>query len=201
MTQESQVAPVIQVSPTPNPLALKFITNRLLKREGKATFAKPSDAFGVRLAEDLFQVFGVRQLYFFKTSLTVTFSVDADPDQLANDIKAVLISRLAIHDPDFLTEAENAKIKKLDRSGLPDDVRQVEEILDETVRMYLQGDGGDIEVIAIKDKRVYVRYQGACGTCPSSTQATLGAIQQIVQDRFDPEAEVVPIMNEDSSEE
>ena len=33
----------------------------------------------------------------------------------------------------------------------------------------LKRDGGDIELVDIKDNVVYVRLKGACGTCPMST--------------------------------
>jgi Fe-S cluster biogenesis protein NfuA len=45
---------------------------------------------------------------------------------------------------------------------------KVEKVL-ETVRAGLQRDGGDIELVEIKDDVVYVRLKGACGTCPMST--------------------------------
>jgi len=44
----------------------------------------------------------------------------------------------------------------------------VEKVL-ETIRMGLKRDGGDIELVDIKDNVVYVRLKGACGTCPMST--------------------------------
>jgi Fe-S cluster biogenesis protein NfuA len=37
------------------------------------------------------------------------------------------------------------------------------------VRVGLRADGGDIELVEIKDNIVYVRLKGACGTCPMST--------------------------------
>ncbi len=39
----------------------------------------------------------------------------------------------------------------------------------EVVRQGLRRDGGDIELVEIKDKIVYVRLKGACGGCPMST--------------------------------
>ncbi|MGZ3691140.1 MAG: NifU family protein [Pseudobdellovibrio sp.] len=36
-------------------------------------------------------------------------------------------------------------------------------------------------------------YQGACGTCPSSTSGTLMAIEGILKDEFNPSVEVVPL--------
>jgi len=42
---------------------------------------------------------------------------------------------------------------------------QVEEIL-EKIRVGLKSDGGDIELVEIKDSVVYVKLKGACGSCP-----------------------------------
>lgn len=44
----------------------------------------------------------------------------------------------------------------------------VEKILDQ-VRVGLRRDGGDIELVDIKDTVVYVKLKGACGSCPMST--------------------------------
>jgi Fe-S cluster biogenesis protein NfuA len=45
---------------------------------------------------------------------------------------------------------------------------QVEKTL-EKVREGLKRDGGDIDLVEIKDNIVYVRLKGACGSCPMST--------------------------------
>ncbi|MDI6728088.1 MAG: NifU family protein [Thermodesulfovibrionales bacterium] len=45
---------------------------------------------------------------------------------------------------------------------------QVEAVLDK-IRVGLKTEGGDIELIEVKDDIVYVRLMGACGTCPMST--------------------------------
>jgi Fe-S cluster biogenesis protein NfuA len=45
---------------------------------------------------------------------------------------------------------------------------QVEAVLDK-IRGGLKTEGGDIELIEVKDDIVYVRLMGACGTCPMST--------------------------------
>ncbi len=180
----------VRVQPTPNPNALKFVVSVPVKNEGKATFTRPSEAQGIRLAEDLFAIEEVRQLHFFENVVTVTYADEADVETLRLDVTAVLQRDLPVHDPGFLLEEEK---KKKDRSNLPPDVQLIEEILDNTVRMYLQGDGGDIEVVALKGNLLEVRYQGACGTCPSSTAATLDAIQGILKEQFNPDLEVVPV--------
>lgn len=192
MSEQNSSMPeiLVRVQPTPNPNALKFVANVPVKSTGKATFSRPSEALGVRLAEDLFALPEVRQLHFFENVVTVTYADTADVDTLRLEVTALLQRRLPVHNPDFLVEEEK---KKVDRSNLPPEIQRIEEILDQTVRMYLQGDGGDIEVVALKDHQLEVRYQGACGTCPSSTSATLDAIQGILREQFDPELEVVPV--------
>ncbi len=45
---------------------------------------------------------------------------------------------------------------------------RVEEVLNK-VRVGLRSEGGDIELIDVKDNIVYVKLKGACGTCPMST--------------------------------
>jgi Fe-S cluster biogenesis protein NfuA len=45
---------------------------------------------------------------------------------------------------------------------------EVEKVL-EKIKAGLQRDGGDIELIEVKDSVVYVRLKGACGTCPMAT--------------------------------
>lgn len=192
MSQTANPLPdvLVRTQPTPNPLALKFVVNVPVKSQGKATFTRPSEAFGVRLAEDLFALEGVRQLHFFENAVTVTFSEETDADTLRLEVQAVLQSRLPIHDPGFLVAEDK---RKIDRSKLSPELQKIEEILDNTVRMYLQGDGGDIEVVALNGKQLEVRYEGACGTCPSSTSATLEGIQGILQEQFDPEIQIIPV--------
>lgn len=181
---------LVRVLPTPNPNALKFVVNRDVKRVGKATFTRPSEATGLRLASDLFEIEGVRQLHFFENVITVTYAEEADIDTLRLEVTAVVQRDMPVHDADFLLEEER---KTADRSKLPPEVQKIEAILDNTVRQYLQGDGGDLEVIALKGHTLEVRYQGACGTCPSSIAGTLEAIQGILRDQYDPKLEVVTV--------
>ena len=44
---------------------------------------------------------------------------------------------------------------------------KLEEVL-ERIRKGLKSEGGDIELVDIKDNVVYVRLKGACSTCPMS---------------------------------
>jgi Fe-S cluster biogenesis protein NfuA len=70
---------------------------------------------------------------------------------------------------------------------------RINDILDERVRPALMGDGGYLEVLGLKDHTLSIRYQGACGSCPSSLTGTLMAIEGMLKQEIDPELEVVAV--------
>jgi Fe-S cluster biogenesis protein NfuA len=180
---------LIRVQSTPNPNAWKFVLDRSVLNNGKATYSHPEEASGNNLVISLFQVEGVKQVHLFANVITITHRFDVEPEQVQEAVCAVIQTRLPVHNPNFGEKESVLEKRKL----LPEDVQKIEEILDRTIRPGLQGDGGDIEVIRYEDNKLYVMYQGACGTCPSSTQGTLMAIEGILRDEFKPDIEVVPL--------
>ena len=78
---------------------------------------------------------------------------------------------------------------------MSDDPRltKINEILDEKIRPALAGDGGWLEVLSLTDHTLTIRYQGACGSCPSSLSGTLMAIEGMLKEQVDPEIEVVAV--------
>lgn len=179
----------VYVQPTPNPNAFKFIVTKDVKRGGTATYADP-DSCDNELAKSLLGVPGVEQIYFFDNVITATLNATVPLSEIRERLIAVIKEKLPAHDPEYKTEADKAQ-KTYD--DLPEDIKRINEILDNTIRPGLQGDGGNIEVLSYENHVLSVRYQGACGSCPSSTMGTLQAINQILKDEFDPEIEVVPV--------
>jgi Fe-S cluster biogenesis protein NfuA len=78
-------------------------------------------------------------------------------------------------------------------AALSDDpvIAQINELLDERIRPYLASDGGWLEITSLENKTLKIRYQGACGSCPSSLTGTLMAIENMIKDEIDPEIEVI----------
>jgi Fe-S cluster biogenesis protein NfuA len=181
---------LIRVAPTPNPNARKFILSQPVLLEGKANFTSLQEASEVRLAYDLLVIPGVRGVHFFENVITITLAFDQDFDELQPQLIAVIRTRMPIHDPAF--NKKHSEKSKVDPSLLPEEVRKIEDILDRTVRPGLQGDGGDLEVLRFENDQLFVRYQGACGSCPSSTTGTLMAIESILRDELGRPIEVIP---------
>ena len=172
---------------TPNPYALKFIVNHALKNEGKATFVSKEESAKLPLVNTLLDVLGVKQIYLQGNTLTVTHDGQMQTDNLVDEVKSILKTRISIHDPSFQTSADESKKSKepQDRSHLSKELQEVEEILDRTIRPGLNSDGGDVEVISFENDELRIMYQGACGGCPSAMSGTLDAIQNILRHELD----------------
>lgn len=180
---------LIRMQGTPNPNAWKFVLNKPVLTEGKATYQNSDEAKNNLLASSLFMIEGVRQVHFFQNVITITHAFDADIDKLQKEVHSVIQTRLPIHNPNLTPIDE----KKQGRSQLSPELKKIEDILDDTVRPGLQGDGGDIEIVKYEDNKLYVFYQGACGTCPSATTGTLMAIEGILKEQFNSDIEVIPV--------
>jgi len=182
---------LIRAQDTPNPFAIKFIVNFSLKSKGNATFTSKGHCDGLPLAAAIFDILVVEQVYVFQNTLTVTHTHELPSDILKEHVKAIIKMRLNVHNPDFETPEERAAHAKPDRSTLSPQIREIEEILDRTVRAGLQSDGGDIEIVEFKDNTLKIIYQGACGGCPSAQMGTLDAIQSILRNELKNEEIVV----------
>ena len=51
-------------------------------------------------------------------------------------------------------------------------------------------DGGNIELIEVKDNKVYVKLLGACGGCPSAMMTLHYGVERILKEEF-PELEAL----------
>ncbi len=60
----------------------------------------------------------------------------------------------------------------------------IRELLDQ-MRVMLQADGGDMEVVGIADKQVTLRLTGACCGCPHATMTIKQGIERILREQVD----------------
>jgi len=60
---------------------------------------------------------------------------------------------------------------------------QVEAILDK-IRPMLMMDGGNIELVDVKDEEVFVHLVGACGMCPSSSMTMKMGVERAIKEQM-----------------
>ena len=69
----------------------------------------------------------------------------------------------------------------------------VEAALDERIRPAIMMDGGNIEVVEVKENKVFVRLMGACGTCPSAQLTLRMGVERVLKEDIPEITEVVPV--------
>lgn len=63
---------------------------------------------------------------------------------------------------------------------------KVREMLD-SIRYQLQADGGDLEVVDIKEKTIFLKLVGHCGCCPHAQITLKEGIEAFLRENLDPE--------------
>lgn len=69
---------------------------------------------------------------------------------------------------------------------------KVEEVLNH-IRPSLRADGGDVELVDVKDGIVSVRLTGACSGCPMSTLTLKNGIERLLKEEISSIKEVVGV--------
>jgi NifU-like protein len=84
-----------------------------------------------------------------------------------------------------------------DKMTIVQRIKAVDAVIDEFIRPMLVMDGGDMEIIDIKENTphydIYIRYLGACGSCASGSTGTLYAIESTLQQKVDENIRVLPV--------
>ncbi len=175
---------VEDVDLTPNPHALKFILNtKLLNRETRQ-FPDKESAQNDPFAKGIFDIDGVVSVFYMDKFVTIEKATDANWGQ----IQRPFIEFLKSFDPQLIPEEKDTGAISDNENEL---IKKINELLDQKVRPALAGDGGGLEVVGVEGYTVRIKYQGACGTCPSAISGTLMAIEGLLKRDINPAIEVV----------
>ena len=176
---------VQDVDLTPNPQALKFILNeKLLTRETR-NFKNKEEGQSDPLAKGIFEIPGVVSVFYMDKFITI----EKDPKAQWGQIQRPFVEFIKNFDKSSIPpESEPLKVSKEEETEL---LKKVNEILDTRVRPALAGDGGGLQVTGMEGLTLKIRYQGACGSCPSSIRGTLVAIENLLRREVNPAIEVI----------
>jgi NifU-like protein len=109
---------------------------------------------------------------------------------------------------DMTAEMEQEKLKTaadasaageltFDKMTLVQRIKTIDSVLDSDIRPMLVMDGGNMEIIDIKENLphydLYIRYLGSCSGCSSGSSGTLFAIESVLQQKIDENLRVLPI--------
>ena len=71
--------------------------------------------------------------------------------------------------------------------------KKVEQAMDNHVRPLLRRDGGDVEIIDVKDTLVYCRLVGSCRGCAGASQTLRMLVEQNLKDLVDERIRVIEV--------
>ncbi len=183
---------IADIERTPNPNAMKFVLKEPLTWGTTHSYDNAAEAQGDLLAEALFAIEHVTNVFYVDRWITVTQDGSADWQELMRKLAEPIRAAPAA---DAQSAATVAAANNLIAELSPEDQQRlvmINALLDEQIRPYLQGDGGDLHVLGLEGNRLTVHYQGACGTCPSSISGTLAGIEYLVKS-IEPDIEVVAV--------
>jgi Fe-S cluster biogenesis protein NfuA len=100
-------------------------------------------------------------------------AVSAVPAELVNRTR-----ESSVKDESSTQHAERIDYSGFEATEYDDEIRF---LLHEYVRPAVESDGGAIDFMAYRDKKVYVQLKGSCSGCPSSTATLKGGIENLLK--------------------
>jgi len=187
----------ITIEGTPNPDALKFVLDRQVQYNGSSTFLELSECEDIPLAKTILEINGVMSVFFMDHFVTVSKESGVPWDALTDDIEEFIRNNIEKHDPAL--SPENVDASKMPKS---EQFSRIEEIIDQQIRPGLAADGGGLELLNYENNVLKVKYEGACGSCPSAKTGTLMAIQDLLRRTINDKIEVLAMDTpEDTAED
>lgn len=186
---------------TPNPEALKYVTNRLLYR-GIADFKeKDLAAEWSPMANSLMELPYVKSVYFNNNYVTIMKELNYEWADIMLKLKEFIkdfienggdvvkegFADFAAHQ---MTQSNAAQFAGEDGEI----ARKVKELIDTYVKPAVEMDGGNIEFKAFEKGRVFVTMQGSCSGCPSSSVTLKAGIEGMLKRMIPEVTEVVQEM-------
>lgn len=187
------MAKITGVEPTPNPLAYKIFFDQNLTTQGSRHYNKKDEATANPFVSKIFDIHGVQSVFIMDDFLTINKTPGGIWDYIffqLNEILASIPKIVAVAGEG--SAAATVIASDFDKLPPEEKLAMIHQVIDENIRPGLAQDGGGLEILGLEDNVLRVRYQGACGSCPSALSGTLNYISQLLQNRVSPSLIVVP---------
>ena len=179
-------AMLIETENTPNPSTLKFMPGRQVMEMGTRDFATPEEAEASPLAEALFTLGDVEGVFFGRDFVSVTVGPGSEWAHVKPDVLSIMLDHFSAEMPLFKPASASGISVAPERSfnDDPEDadiIDQIKDLIETRVRPAVANDGGDIIYQGFDKGRVYLKMQGACAGCPSSTATLKHGIESLLK--------------------
>jgi len=181
---------VVRTKETPNPNALQFVINAVLLDNGNISFASKKEAEGDKMATALFERPGVLSVFVMDNFVTVTKDDKTSWVPLKDRIWKTIEETVILYQAEGKVQLSEVDVINFIKLNDEKKLQGIEMVLNRSIRTNLAQDGGGVELKGIDGNEVQIHYQGACGSCPTSTSGTLQYIQTQLRQQLHPELTV-----------
>lgn len=185
--QQERPPMFIETETTPNPSTLKFLPGQQIMPAGSRDFTNEEDAAASPLAEALFALGDVTGVFFGRDFLSVTAGEGVDWGALKPQVVAILLDHFISGAPLFHAPSAGFSVPAEEDEDLGDDpadadiVDQIKDLLETRIRPAVANDGGDVLYRGYREGVVFLRMQGACSGCPSSSATLKNGIESLIK--------------------
>ena len=170
---------MIQIENTPNPNALKFLSEKQLSEVETQEFQK-KDLSEIKneFVKNILNFDGVELVLISKNFM----SVKKDEKTSWDTLKPTIISSINDYfeknnQPMILKKNSISKKKPIEEN---ETIQQIKDVLETKVRPAVAKDGGDIQFISFNNGVVKVALKGSCSGCPSSVMTLKQGVQNLL---------------------
>ena len=170
---------MIHIENTPNPNALKFLSEKKISSVGTQEFQKANiKKINNYFIKNLLNLDGVELVLVSENFLSVKKNEKISWDSLKPSIVSSLNDYFQKNEEPILSTIDKAKPEQKIEDNKTID--QINDILNTKIRPAVARDGGDITFKSFKDGIVTVELKGSCSGCPSSTATLKQGVQNLL---------------------
>ena len=175
---------VVRTKETPNPNALQFVINAVLLDNGNISFASKKEAESDKMATALFERSGVLSVFVMDNFVTVTKDEKTSWVPLKDRVWKTIEETVSLYQAEEKVQLSEVDVINFAELSNEKKLQGIEMVLNRSIRTNLAQDGGGVELKGIEGNEVSIHYQGACGSCPTSTSGTLQYIQTQIRQQL-----------------
>ncbi len=170
---------MIHIENTPNPNALKFLSEKKISSVGTREFQKANiKKINNYFIKNLLNLDGVELVLVSENFLSVKKNEKISWDSLKPSIVSSLNDYFQKNEKPILsTIGEAESEQKIEDNKIID---QINNILNTKIRPAVARDGGDIKFISFDNGIVKVELRGSCSGCPSSLMTLKQGVQNLL---------------------
>ena len=171
---------MIHIENTPNPNALKFLSEKKISSVGTQEFQKADiKKINNYFIKNLLNLDGVELVLVSENFLSVKKNEKISWDSLRPSIVSSLNDYFQKNEEPILSVIGEAKPEqKIENNKVID---QINNILNTKIRPAVARDGGDIKFISFDNGIVKVELRGSCSGCPSSLMTLKQGVQNLLR--------------------